>query len=257
MAGKLSGVAVIKLRALAKSATLAFICELALASHCYADLDMRLPRVIISSGGPYQSRSLQIQTFKTVIDVPPEYAQQPMSFVATDGSESAPGFAWVRMFLLPEQEDSDFQQVSQPIGRLLVDASTFAKSAQVYVDLSSQLRSGRNRVLVEGAGQPGSVFTWELRSIGAPRLFEPQGVATAAGEWLTIYGAGFSSRPAENIVQIGPTTMPVSQSDYGWLRVGIPKNFPPGEYDFAVSIRDYRSRVIKLTVYKPQNQGGN
>lgn len=222
---------------------------------CFADLDMRLPRVIISSGGPYESRNNQIQWFRTVMDIPPEYAQQPMNFVATDGSENAPGFSWVRMFLLPEQEDSDLQQLSQPVGRLLVDATSFAKSAQIYVDVSSQLRPGRNRIQIEGAGPVGGVFSWEIRSIGTPRLFEAQEIGITAGEWLTIYGAGFSSRPDENVVQIGSTVLPVAQSDYGWLRVGIPRQFPPGQYDLSISIREYKSRVIKLDVYKPQNQG--
>lgn len=219
----------------------------------FADADLRLPRVVISSGGPYQARDTQIQTFRSVIEVPPEYAMQPMSLVATDGDEKSPGYNWVRMFLLPDSSDADLQNLSQPVGRLLVDATSFASSAQIYVDLTQQLKAGRNNIYVEGAGPAGSVFTWELRSIGPPRLFEPDTIATTAGDWLTIYGAGFSMRPQENLVQVGNFPVSVGQSEYGWVRIGIPKNFPPGTYDLSVSIREYRSRVIKLEVMKPAN----
>ena len=217
--------------------------------------NMRLPRVVISSGGPYQANSTQIQKFNSVIEVPSNYAMQPLSLVATDGSETAPGFNWVRMFLLPDQSDADLQNLSQPVGRLLVDASSFNSSAQIYVDLTGQLKAGSNKIWVEAAGPARSVFSWELRSIGTPYLYEPATIAASAGTWLTLYGAGFSSRPDENVVQIGTIILPVAQSEFGWLRVGIPKQFPPGSYDLSVSIREYRSRVIKLEVVKPQQSG--
>lgn len=218
-----------------------------------ADADLDLPRVVVASGGPYQSRSLSIQRFYDVIDIPQEYLLQPLSMVCTDGAINAPGYSWVRMILLPSSSDQDYQALSEPIGRMLVNENSFLDSAQIYLDLSRQFQSGKNKICIEAAGRVGSEFSWEIRSIGKPNLFMPNQSATVSGEWFTIYGSGFSLRKNENTVQLGPITLPVGSSNGSALSVFIPKNFPPANYDLSVSIRNYKSRVVKLAVQTPKN----
>lgn len=220
---------------------------------CHADEDLRLPRVVISSGGPYVCRGATIQQFYSSIDVPADYFRQPLSMVCTNGSETEPGYSWVRVFMLPDKRDQDLQTLSQPVGRLLVDEKSFLASAQIYLDLSSQLKPGGNKIFIEGAGRPGAVFSWELRSIGKPQLFMPQVSSTVSGGWLTIYGTGFSLRANENTVQLGPAYLPVGQSNASSLQVYIPKECPAGTYDLSVSIRSYRSRSVKLQVVSPKS----
>ncbi len=227
------------------------VCVLA----AYADADLRLPRVIAASGGPYIARNNSIERFTDSIKLPAEYASHPLSMVCTNGSETEPGFSWVRMFLIPDGTDQDLQSLSEPVGRLLVNEDSFLSSARIYLDLSSQLKSGSTKIFIEGAGRPGAQFSWEIRSIGNPELYMPQVSSTACGEWLDIRGHGFSLRPDENTVQVGMVRLPVGQASSTILRVFIPKEMQPGPYDLCVSIRTYRSNVVKLQLRAPAKQG--
>ncbi|MBX9685193.1 MAG: IPT/TIG domain-containing protein [Candidatus Obscuribacterales bacterium] len=217
-----------------------------------SDEDLRLPRVVVASGGPYQSQTASIQRFYDRIAIGPEYLGQPLSLVCTNGSITEQGFAWLRMILLPDSSDQNLQSYGEPLGRLLVNENSFLSSAQIYIDLSAQLRAGENKICIEAAGRPGAVFNWEIRSIGKPQLSMPEQLSTTGGAWLTIYGNGFSLRPEENTVQLGPGYLPVAQSASNFLKVFIPRGFPAGSYDLSVSIRTYRSRIIKVQVLAPK-----
>jgi hypothetical protein len=217
-----------------------------------ADADLRLPRVIVTSGGPYQSCSPVVQKFYDSIEIPPEYLQHPLAMVCTNGSEAAPGFAWVRVVLLPDKIDQEIRQMQEPIGRLLVNENSFLSTAQIYLDLTGQLKPGRNNICIEAAGKPGAVYSWEIRSIGSPRLIMPECINTISGARLDINGCGFSLRPDENTVQLGPVKLPVTGADSQQLHVSIPEKFPAGTYNLAVSIRSYRSNVIRVQVQAPR-----
>lgn len=215
--------------------------------------DMRLPRVVVASGGPYQLRTESLQKFKDIIEIPREYINQPLSLVATNGGESAPGYSWVRMFMLPRQSDADLQTLQEPVGRLLIDEYSFQKSAQVYIDMTAQFPPGANRLHIEGAGRQGAVFNWEIRSIGTPFLYMPPQISTTAGEWLEINGCGFSLRPEENTVMLGQTQLAVSRSNFSSLQAFVPKQMPPGNYQLYVALRQYKSRPINALVLKPKS----
>lgn len=217
-----------------------------------ADVNLELPRVVVDSGGPYESRSLSVQRFTGKIEIPSEYLLQPLSMVCTNGSLKAPGFSWVRMILVPSKSDQDYQSLSEPIGRMIVNEDSFLDSAQIYLDESRQFKPGVNQIVIEAAGRVGAVFSWEIRSIGKPSLSMPDQISTVGGGWLTIEGSGFSMRPDENIVSIGPARLPVGESNFYSLNVFVPKDFPPGNYDLTVAIRNYKSRSIKVQVIAPQ-----
>jgi hypothetical protein len=219
-----------------------------------ADADLRLPRVVVDNAGPYTSANLNVQKFYDTIVIPPAYLRQPLSMVCTNGSVTAPGFSWVRMFLLPDKSDADYQNVQEPLGRMIINEDSFLSTAQVYLDLSGQFSPGQHRICVEAAGRVGAVFSWEIRSIGKPVLFMAPRTGTTAGAWFDVPGYGFSLRPAENTVQLGPVTLPVAESNGRVLRVFIPKGFPAGDYDFSVSIRSFQSRVVKLEIVAPKGQ---
>lgn len=254
MVVKLSSVGAIKLqmRLFKRFGAALFVLLMFSVGAAFADDDLDLPRVVVSSGGPYISRSLNIQRFKDVIDIPGEYAMQPLSMVCTDGSLTAPGFSWVRVFLMPDGSDQNYQVSAEPLGRMLVNESSFLFSPRIYLDMSRQFKPGKNRIIVEGAGRVGAEFSWEMRSIGRPNLFMPEQSATIAGAWFDINGSGFSLRPNENTVQLGPVTLPVGQSNYSSLKVFIPQQFPPGNYDLSVAIRNFKSRVVKVQIESPK-----
>lgn len=216
-----------------------------------ADADLRLPRVVVASGGPFVSGNYAIQKYHDAIDIPADYLYQPLSMVCTNGSETAPGFDWVRVFLLPDKTDQDLEQFAQPTGRLLIDEKSFFASSQVYLDMSRQLKPGANKLFIEAAGPVGAVFQWEIRSIGTPHLYMPGELSVQAGSWLTLNGSGFSRRADENTVQLGLLRLPVGESNDSSLAVFIPKNMSAGSYDLCVSIRSYRSRSIKVQVKAP------
>lgn len=215
---------------------------------------LKLPRVIVSSGGPYVSAgNSQIQQFKDSITVPSRYATQPLSLVFTNGSERSIEYDWLRVFLLPGGEDANLAPTSQPAGRLLIDEHSFLATPQVYVDLTGQLLSGENNIAIEGVGNRGATFRWELRSIAAPELLPARPEVYAGGTFI-IYGSGFSARNDENLVQLGDGTLPVLQSSFSELELKIPPGWPPGTYELTVSLQTYRSKPISVVVVKPPTQ---
>lgn len=208
-----------------------------------------LPRVVIASGGPYEAKDTSIQKFRDRIDLPGHYATQPLSMLFTNGSYSHLGFNWVRVFLLPNESDVNFQAGSETQGRLLVDERSFVNSSQFYLDLTGQLNAGENRLYIEGAAPAGSVFSWELRSAGPPELSPLNPHSTVSGARLSLSGFGFSLRPQEDAVKLGPAEIPVLAASNRSLQVQVPPGFMPGTYDLSVAVAGYPSRPIKMTVY--------
>lgn len=208
----------------------------------------KLPRVVISSGGPYTAQSSSIQTFDDAIDLPREYATKPLALVATNGSLSSAGFSWVRMFLQPGGSDTNLQSGAAELGRLLVDENSFLNSAQLFVDMTSQLAPGRNRIHIEGVGRQGAQFFWELRSIGAPQLSKLNQRVTVGGAALVLAGMGFSVRPSENQVMLGPAQISVMESNGRLLKVYVPPGFPEGQYPLYVAIQGMKSNMIPMEV---------
>jgi hypothetical protein len=205
--------------------------------------------VVIGSGGPYEAKDTSIQHFHDSIYLPGHYANQPLSILFTNGSYSHLGFNWVRVFLLPNETDVNFQAGSESQGRLLVDEHSFANSSQIYLDLTGQLNAGVNRLNIEGAAPAGSVFSWELRSAGPPELSPLNPRSTISGARLTLSGFGFSLRTEENGVKLGSTALAVLQASTRTLKVQVPPGFTPGTYDLSVCVAGYPSRPIKMTVY--------
>lgn len=209
----------------------------------------KLPRVVISSGGPYTANGgASIQMFEDAIELPREYASKPLALVLTNGSINSTGFSWVRMFLQSGGSDTNLQAGAQELGRLLCDENSFLNSAQIYVDMTSQLAPGKSRIHIEGVGRQGAQFFWELRSIGAPQLSKLNPRVTMAGAQLVLAGMGFSVRPSENEVMLGPAPLQVLESNGRMLRVYVPPNMPEGQFPLYVAIQAMRSNVLPMEV---------
>ncbi|MBX9949361.1 MAG: IPT/TIG domain-containing protein [Candidatus Obscuribacterales bacterium] len=209
----------------------------------------KLPRVVISSGGPYTANGgASIQSFDDAIELPREYSNKPLALVLTNGSVNSSGFSWVRMFLQNGGSDTNLQAGAQELGRMLCDENSFLNNAQMYVDMTSQLAPGRNRIHIEGVGRQGAQFYWELRSIGAPQLSKLNPRVTMAGAQLVLAGMGFSVRPSENIVMLGPAQLQVIESNGHMLQVYVPPNMPEGQFPLYVGIQSMRSNVLQMEV---------
>lgn len=156
----------------------------------------------------------------------------------------------MRLFLRAGAIDASWQDNAQyeSLGKLLIDEHSFESTAQVYIDLSTMLAKGPNAIFVEGAGPAGAVFSWEVRSIGTPYLAALNPTVTTSGVAVTFSGEGFSSRPEENIAQLGPLSIPVLRANLNAIQVLVPSSMPSGAYDFSVAIRGYRSNSLKLQV---------
>lgn len=205
----------------------------------------RVPRVVISAGGPYTVRDSTIQRFRDNITVPREYAEQPLLLVFSNGAYSQTGFGWVRVFLKPGAGDSGG---SEEVGRLLVDENSFISSPQLLLDMTGQMHEGQNPIYIEGAGTAGAVFSWELRSVGPPKLAKLNPSVTTCGANLIIAGTGFSLRSDENSASLGNFNIPVMATSQNAIKLYVPPNFPPGVYPLSISVRNYRSNLIKMMV---------
>lgn len=212
-----------------------------------------MPRVVISAGGPYVASSTAQQNFRGSIDVPAKYFSHPLELVCKSGTLTAPGFNWVRMILLPDKTDVEIQDTGQPIGRLLVDERSFLKSPISYTDVSGQFHVNENKFVIEAAGPAGSVFSWELRSIGPPTLYNASG-PLIAGQVIILYGTGFSLRPDENWVTINGYQLPVMACSATELKVRLPKGLAAGDYKLVAAIRQYASNALTIYVQPPVQQ---
>lgn len=200
------------------------------------------PEIVIQAGGPYVSHSNAIQTFNDSLSVPGDLAGKPLTLIATNGSLTAPGFSWVRMFLSSGESDG------QPTGQLLVDEHTFTSSAQVYLNISGQVPPGSSRIVIQAAGSPGSTFSWKLRAVAPPRLSTINSSLTFPGARLIIHGAGFSPDPEGNRVAVGNQLAQIVGISDTALKIVVPPNLNPSTYPVFAMVGRYRSNAIKIVV---------
>ncbi len=200
------------------------------------------PQIVIQSGGPYVANSTAMETFRDQFYVPGDLAGKPLTLIATNGSLSAPGFTWVRMFLATGMSGG------QPTGQLLVDENTFRASAQVYLNVSGQLPPGSSRIVIQAAGSPGSTFSWKLRAVAPPRLSSINSSLTFPGARLIVHGAGFSPEPEANKVIVGNQPAQIVGISDTALKIVVPPYLSPNTYPLYAMIGRYRSNAIKIVV---------
>ncbi len=203
---------------------------------------METPEIVIQSGGPYVANSNAMETFRDSFHVPNDLAGKPLTLIATNGSMSAPGFTWVRMFLASGVSDG------QPTGQLLVDENTFRASAQVYLNVSGQVPPGSSRIIIQAAGAPGSTFSWKLRAVAPPRLSTINSSLTFPGARLIIHGAGFSPDPEGNKVVVGNQLAQIVGISDTALKIVVPPYLSPNTYVVYAMIGRFRSNAIKIVV---------
>lgn len=235
----------LRVKSLNNAAILAFLALVASGAG-EASAQTSVPRVVISQGGPYIVESSGMQRYRDNVAVPQQYQGRPLILVFSNGSTTASGFSWVRVFQQPGGGDNEGG--SGEVGRLLVDENSFLSSPQYYLDMTGQMHAGNNPIYIEGAGPQGATFSWELRSVGPPRLAKLNPSLTARGASLTLSGIGFSLRANENTCLVGAFQIPVLSSTARSITVYIPPNFPEGVYPLAISVRGYESNILKLAV---------
>lgn len=207
----------------------------------YAQLS-ETPQIVVQSGGPYVANSTAMETFRDQFYLPGDLAGKPLTLIATNGSMSAPGFTWVRMFLATGESGG------QPTGQLLVDENTFRASAQVYLNVSGQLPPGSSRIVIQAAGSPGSTFSWKLRAVAPPRLSSINSSLTFPGARLILHGAGFSPEPEANRVIVGNQPAQIVGISDTALKIVVPPYLSPSTYPVYAMIGRYRSNAIKIVV---------
>ncbi len=144
---------------------------------------------LIAEGGPYTAAGRgKIDKFTAVLKIAPDQASLPVWLTFYNGYSGKPGFDWVRVFLAPPGQTGVG-------GEVLVDERTFLSTHVKTLDMTGRISDQGNQLIIEGAGEPGAIFSWALTGVKAdtsnPTIIKATGVS--AGKSFLIHGTGFGA----------------------------------------------------------------
>lgn len=174
--------------------------------------------VVIQESKPFVSKSNQTQRFVDFVNLKNGQGDMPLTMTFANGSEDGPAFRWLRISIS---------------GWPVATEKQFDRSGSLSIDVSDKLADGQNQIIIEGAGVPGAVLTFEIT---APQVELTSVNPTEAnvGSTLTLNGSNFSVKPSEDIVMIGNTAAKVTVAKSNQLQVQIPASIASGNYNVTV-----------------------
>ena len=217
---------------------------------------------VLCQGGPFTSRSNQIQEFSQVFNVSSEQAGQPITVRFTNGGGSRK-FAWMRAFL------NAGSVTGQPalLGRKIINEYSFRNGDLVNVDLTGLLRAGANTIAIQGAGLPGASCSFQVTSQGlaageggggaALSLSSVEPDEIAPGGSITVHGTGFSEMAKKDTVTIYNRPCTVDKASATELTVTTPAGLAPHSYTVDVTVNGVKSNSLKFDVTGPPELGSS
>jgi hypothetical protein len=211
----------------------------------------------IVQGGPFTSRSTQVQVFSQAFNVLPDQTNGKLTMTFNNGIGTRK-FAWLRVFITP----GNVQGPNSLAGRKVINEYSFRTTSSVAIDLTGLLRAGTNTVGIQGAGVPGAYCNFNINctkaesspsggTSAAPAALRLSGVdpsEVVPGGELTIRGSGFSDTASKNIVTIYNRPCTVSKASQTELVVKAPAGLAPHSYTVDVTVNGVKSNSLKFDV---------
>ena len=189
----------------------------------------------LASGGPFQANRRSVQRFSGQFEVTPKDLSRPMVISLHNGIGGTAGFSWLRVFLCGEDVNvASLGRNEEPRGDLLLDDTDIQKHV-INLDITDQVASGVNTIVIEGHGPKGALLSWSLLGRSEPRISRLNPSRVKGGSRLTLHGSGFSSHPSLNSVTFGEHEAEVLDASRSSLTIRVPKHIPGGDHPVRVA----------------------
>jgi hypothetical protein len=197
---------------------------------------------MLDESRPMVARSAAAQRFADYVDVKPGQEKLPLTLTFYNGTDKAPGFAWLRISIggRPYFTEKDF------------------KGGKVFsASMTGDLGTGSTQVLVNGAGPPGATLSWQLTT-PAPTVDAVRPDKASTGQTINLSGSNFSAVANYNTVTVGGKTVELVSAKPNSLEVKIPDDAKAGKNEVVVSVLGLKTEPVSITVLlKPKVTGLN
>lgn len=155
-----------------------------------------------------------------------------MTLTYYNGTETKPGFKWLRI------TSSSMSYLTE---------KTFGGKRSYSVDVSGELASGGNQMIVEAGGVAGSTFGWRLTT-PAPHVTAVEPNTVAAGGTVTVTGANLCSDPSGNVATLGQTPLTCVAATSTSAVFKIPETSSVGSSVFNLKVAGLEAGHAELSV---------
>ena len=169
--------------------------------------DSNTKQATLAVGDWYQAPDNQRQHFTQTITLAPGQDKLPLTLTYYNGSDVKPSFRWIR--------------VSSPSLSYITEREFHGKKSVSFAVNPGSLTLGNNQIMVDGAGEQGSAFSWRLTS-PTPKVSGVASSAVESGNELTILGQNFSTDAATDYATISGTTLKCTAASRTSLTFKIP-----------------------------------
>lgn len=193
--------------------------------------------VTVATGGPYRFTGKEKEEFTTVFQWQPDDKNDKLTLKANYSplGASMPHFSWLRVMMG---------------NRILATEQNLRNKTDLTMDLTNSLESGPNQIVVSGNGTPGASFDWKLTTPKKVKLVSLNPAdEVVVGQDLILKGENFDSNASKDIVGLGRKTYPANiATGTTELKLRIPRDIEPGEYQVNVTVDGLTSKALKITV---------
>ncbi len=193
--------------------------------------------ITVASGSYRLTGGKSEEQFTTLFNWQPDDAknQNQLTFTATYTPLGGSGvhFNWLRIMMG---------------GRMLYTERTLQGKNSVTMDMTGQIPSGTNQMVIQGQGSAGATVEWKITTPIKVKLTSVNPDEVVVGGDVTLKGSNFDTTPTKDIVTIANKQVTVNKATATELKLKIPKNFQPGETEVKVTVNGMASKPLKITI---------
>jgi IPT/TIG domain len=168
--------------------------------------------ITVAESKLFEAPNNQVQHFSEYINLPKGQDKLNLTLTYYNGTTTKPGFKWLRITSSTMNYFTEQQ---------------FGGNKSVSKDVTGELMSGNNQIVVEAGGIAGSTFGWRLTT-AAPTLTSIQPQALEPGETIKVSGTNFCSDTSCDIATVNGVTLTCLSATAKNLVFKIPDDLPLG-----------------------------
>jgi hypothetical protein len=168
--------------------------------------------ITLAESNLFEAPNNQVQHFSQTINLPKGQDKLHLTLTYYNGTSTKPGFKWLRI------TSSTMNYFTE---------KEFDGNKSVSMDVSGELTSGGNQIVVEAGGVAGSTFGWRLTT-QPPAISSIQPQILEPGETITVTGKNLSSDMSSDIATVNGAPLTCISATAKNLVFKIPEDLRPG-----------------------------
>jgi hypothetical protein len=180
----------------------------------------------------FEAPDNQVQNFTQSINLAKGQDKLELTLTYYNGTSTTPGFKWLRI------NSSSMSYLTE---------HQFGGKKELSVNVSGELASGGNQMIIQGGGVKGSTFGWRLTT-PAPTIQGINPETPQAGDTITITGQNFSTDSSTNVATIGSQTLTCVSASPTNLVFQIPQEFKAGNCTLGLQIAGLNAGESTLSI---------